>query len=298
MSDSLSNNQCWRLSCVLSVYDAIAISDYLDEYDCTVSCFEDVDNNNKWHLHVFTASKEALEQVESVIYEKFHEFGIKLKFKIEQLDDIDWVDETQKRFKPFSVGRFYIHSSYYKDDKKPNNLIPIEIDAKMSFGTGEHETTSGCLMAISELSGKKLSPKSILDMGCGSAILTIAAGKIWSSAQLVAVDINHSCVDVAKENLAINNITNPFVLAQSEGYAAKEIKPYAPYDLILCNILATPLINMSSSLKRNLKSGGTAVLSGLLKSQENDVREAHEELGLELKNRYALGQWITLVYKK
>ncbi len=288
---------CWQLECLLNVNDAITVADALEAFECTVSCFESEQNNTKWVVRVFTESKQILEQVKHEISVKAAELKIDIPTRVEQLENVDWVSETQKRFKPFAVGKFFIHSSYYKNEEIPTGLIAIEVDAKMAFGTGEHETTTGCMQALCDISDSGFMPQKILDMGCGSGILAIAAAKLWPKAQLVAADIEAPSVEVTKENFIINGIKNKAVIVQSDGYMAKEVGEHAPYDLILCNILAAPLIAMAKELKSHLRAEGKAVLSGLLACQQDEVIPAHEKVGLTLSSRYPLGQWMSLVFK-
>lgn len=297
MFDTKESNACWEIECLLPISDAISLSDALDEHGFTSSCFENSDEQHIWHLRIFIETEEELILAQDVISTNAGNLGIKVEMKISKLDDIDWVSETQKRFKPFAVGKFFIHSSYYNDEEVPSDLISIEIDAKMAFGTGEHETTTGCLQAISELKENGFEPKNVLDMGCGSAILAIAAAKLWPNITIVAADIETASVEVSKENFQINNVNNKLVVVQSDGYAAREISKEAPYDLILCNILATPLIVLAGALKVHLADNGRAVLSGLLNVQRDDVMEAHNENGLELTKLYEVGTWDILVLK-
>lgn len=290
-------NACWQIEAILPISDAIALSDSLDEFGYTSSCFENEDNNRLWHLRLFVDTEDELIQAQNHITSNAYDLDIPLNISTTLLENLDWVTETQKRFKPFSVGRFFIHSSYYKDHETKANQIAIEIDAKMAFGTGEHETTTGCMQAINQLMDKKRSFNTILDMGCGSAILAIAAAKLWPKAKLVAADIEPASVAVAKENMVINHIHNKTIIVESDGYEAREVGKNAPYDLILCNILATPLVVLAGALKSHLAEGGIAILSGLLASQKREVLHAHEEHGLKLIAEYPIGKWQTLVLK-
>jgi ribosomal protein L11 methyltransferase len=289
---------CWQLECMLAVGDAITLTESLDEL-CSVSCFEDEEDHSMWRVRAFATNMEMVSDIKDIMVKTASNLGYPaLQVSIEHLAHLDWVSETQKRFKPFTVGAFYIHSSYYNDAEKPLGYIPIEVDAQMAFGTGEHETTHGCLLALSDLKQKGFIPKKVLDMGCGSGILAIAAAKLWPDAYIVAADIELPSVEITTENMRINSVPNPCTIIQSNGYEAKEIVSDSPYDLIMANILAAPLISMAGDVKLHLAQEGVCVLSGLLQIQEEDVLTAHQAQDLTLRYRYPKGDWVSLVCGK
>ncbi|NBO19436.1 MAG: 50S ribosomal protein L11 methyltransferase, partial [Proteobacteria bacterium] len=164
------------------------------------------------------------------------------------------------------------------------------------FGSGEHGTTSCCLKALEWLSKSK-SPRSLLDMGTGSGILAIAAAKLWR-VPVVAVDLDPVAVRVTQENVRINREQMLVKSAVSDGYSGDMVKKNAPYDIIVANILARPLIELAPELAKNLSGNGYAVLSGLLTSQEQQVLAAHVMQGLKLEKRFVDGEWCTLVLHK
>lgn len=202
----------------------------------------------------------------------------------------DWVAEVQASFRPIRAGRYFVHGSHI-DDTPQVGLIPILMDAGAAFGTGEHETTSGCLLALDALA-KSHRFSRVLDMGCGSGILAIAAAKSWSC-RADAVDIDEVSVRVARENMALNGVTVPVRCWRSDGFRGVR----GQYDLIIANILARPLMDMAGDLKRHLKPGGYVVLSGLLVRQEPMVLWAHRAHGLRLLRRYRRNGWSALVLR-
>jgi ribosomal protein L11 methyltransferase len=211
------------------------------------------------------------------------------------LQQRDWVSEVQKSFPPIRSGRFFVYGSHYTDDI-PAEATPILIDAGMAFGSGEHETTSTCLQALDEL-GQSRDFNRLLDMGCGSGILAIAMAKIWDH-KVIAADIDPVAVSVTEENAKRNQEDDKLICCISDGYENAVIGKRAPYDLIVANILARPLVELAPELAKHLAEDGVAVLSGLLDRQEAEVLEAHAAQGLFLTKRYPQNGWHTLVLSR
>jgi ribosomal protein L11 methyltransferase len=205
----------------------------------------------------------------------------------------DWVSLVQKHFKPMRAGRFYIYGSHI-ETAVPSASIPILLDAGAAFGTGEHETTSGCLRALDALLKLRRFAR-VLDMGCGSGILAMAAAKCLKGAVLHATDIDPVSVQVAQMNAERNGLKR-IRFDCGAGYAAPLV--CGEYDLVLANILARPLMRMATDLHAHLAPGGIAVLSGLLQRQEEMVLWAHFQAGLRLHKRVRGGPWSVLVLKK
>jgi ribosomal protein L11 methyltransferase len=197
-------------------------------------------------------------------------------------------------FPPIHTGAFFVYGSHYKDPV-PAGLIPLKIDAATAFGSGEHETTRGCLLALEYLRDNKF--KNGLDMGCGSGILAIAMTKLWPQIKVTAVDIDPESVVVTKRHSMMNNVSNIHVEA-GDGYRTPVVGKNAPYDIVTANILANPLIAMAPDLAAALTPGGYAVLSGLLRRQREDVVTAHTKQGLSLIKTTEMGEWQTLILKK
>ncbi len=216
-------------------------------------------------------------------------------YKAEPLPPTDWVSESQKSLPPITAGRVYIHGSHVTETP-PEGSISLLIDANQAFGTGRHETTRGCLLALQDLRSQGFVYERALDMGCGSGVLAMAMTRLWSR-PVLAVDNDRDSVLVAQENLRLNSLSSAVRAELSDGYNSDVVRDSAPYDLIVANILAGPLCEMADDLAANLASGGYAVLSGLLDHQEGEVGDRHLAVGLELVARYPLDEWMTLVLR-
>ena len=213
---------------------------------------------------------------------------------IEPLAEQNWVDETHRRFPPLAVGRFRVQGSHA--EPPPPGRVPLIIDAAMAFGTGEHATTRACLVLLDRRM-RRPPPRRILDMGCGTAILAIAAAKVWHR-PVVAVDIDARAARTARENARQNGVATLVATGVSDGYASRLVRRGRPYDLVLANILARPLVRLAPDLARHLAPGGLAILSGLLVWQEAAVIAAHRAQGLSLCARMRIGEWSALAVRK
>ena len=213
-------------------------------------------------------------------------------FEIAPLPDIDWVAESQKALPPLRAGRFWVYGSHVSA-APPAASIPLRIDANAAFGTGRHESTRGCLIALSELARHRRFRRP-LDLGCGSGVLAIAMTKLWA-VPVLAADSDRVAVAVTRTNAAINHVAPRLQAVVSDGYRSRAVARGAPFDLIVANILAEPLSAMAGDLARHLAPGGTAVLSGLLAAQQQAVLARHRAAGLRLAGRLRFGDWVTLV---
>ncbi len=210
--------------------------------------------------------------------------------RVERLPDIDWVTESHKALPAIQAGPFYVYGAHV-GAPAPEGSIPILIEAGPAFGTGRHESTLGCLLALADLARKRR-PARALDMGCGSGLLAIAIAKLWGC-PVRAIDNDPEAVRAAAGNAAANGVGALIAARLGEGYHAAALGAEARFDLIAANILAAPLTAMAPGLKRHLAPGGVAVLSGLLEDQAGAVIAAHAPLSLV--RRIPLGGWVTLV---
>lgn len=213
-----------------------------------------------------------------------------------QLEPIDWVKQVQKDFPPFTMGRFYVHGSHAKEDK-PKNRFPLLIDAAAAFGTGEHATTAGCLLALVREHRLRGYAPEILDMGCGTAILGIGAAYLWKHARITACDNDAVAVEVSAINLRANRVRNRSGAWVSDGYRHARVRK-KKYDIVVANILAKPLMRMARQAVTVMKPDATLILSGLLNEQENMVLAAHRMQGLHLVHRIRRGKWSILVLSR
>lgn len=205
-----------------------------------------------------------------------------LEATFEKLEEKNWLEENMKSFIPVEVGSFYIHGS----NQMPKGKIPLMIDASGAFGSGHHESTCGCLMAIDKFACRRA-----LDLGTGSGILAMAIAK-RHGAEVVACDNDPDSVRIAKENMAANGVQA--LVLYSDGFS--QIK--GTFDLIVANILARPLCRMAEGFAGHLEKEGRVILSGLLVEQKESVKERFEEAGLHCIEELDLGQWSTLILRR
>jgi ribosomal protein L11 methyltransferase len=211
---------------------------------------------------------------------------------VEKLPETDWLGESLRSFPPIDAGRFQLRGSHIADPV-PAGRITLIVDAGAAFGSGEHASTKGCLLALDELL-KRRRFAHVLDMGCGSGVLALAAVKA-RPARALAVDIDAQAARIAGENAKRNGVAARLRAAPSDGYKSRLVRRAAPYDLIFANILARPLVRMARPLADHLAPGGVAILAGLLNRQERLVLAAHRAQGLALVARVRLDGWSTLV---
>jgi ribosomal protein L11 methyltransferase len=211
------------------------------------------------------------------------------------LPDTDWIRLSQEGLPPVRAGRFFVYGAH-DQGKVPDGVIPMRIEAGLAFGTGHHETTALCLAALSELFRRRRYTN-VLDLGCGTGLLAIGAAKLWNR-RVTASDIDPVAVDVTREN-AIANGTGPLVHAvTADGLNAPALSAAAPYDLILANILAGPLTRLARDIAHATAKGGTIVLSGLLRDQENLVLSFYRPQGLILRATHRDGPWSALILER
>ncbi len=213
------------------------------------------------------------------------------------LPSTDWLAENVESFQPFRVGKFYIHDRQHRQPAPPGTLA-IEIDAATAFGTGLHASTRGCLKALDRLARAWESHHgAILDLGCGSGILAIAAAKRLRG-PVLAADIDREAVRVTRRNARRNGAQGRVRAVRSDGMGAGAVAAGGPYMLVLANILARPLTRMAPALSRHLAPDGTLVLSGLLVEQERQVLAAYANFGMVLAARWRDQGWSTLTLRR
>jgi ribosomal protein L11 methyltransferase len=208
--------------------------------------------------------------------------------------DADWVRKSQARFPPVVAGRFEVRGSHVRSRLAPER-IAIRLDAGAAFGTGRHESTRGCLVALDRL-GPRHRPRRMLDLGCGSGILAIAMAKLWSG-DVIAADVDPIAVEVAAANARDNGVAERIRACVSRGFANPALRG-RPFDVIAANILAAPLVRMAPALAGRLARGGVAILSGLLVAQRAAVVAAYARAGLAPADEVALGEWTTVVLRR
>ncbi|HYJ53637.1 MAG TPA: 50S ribosomal protein L11 methyltransferase [Allosphingosinicella sp.] len=221
---------------------------------------------------------------------------------IERVPAADWVTLSQQGLEPIHAGRFYVHTPAHRDTV-PAGTIAFEIDAGRAFGTGQHETTTGCLMALDRLKATGAHFSNLADIGTGTGLLAFAAMRLWPAARAVASDIDPVAIEVAAENAKVNRIPVGRARGQIElivaaGVDHPRLQTRAPYDLLIANILAGPLIELAPALAGALAPGGRLILAGLLDSQAAAVGSAYRRQGMMAAGRIDRGDWPTLVMRK
>ncbi len=281
------------LTTLPSAAAAEALATALEELDPApggVGTFEIEDGSGRWEVGAyFDAPPDA---VALALLAAAHGAA---PFAVSELPETDWVAKVRRELAPVEAGRFFVHGSH-DADKVPADRIGLLIEAAMAFGTGHHGTTLGCLQALDRLEATGLRCARIADIGCGTAVLAMAAAHLWpDAAPLLASDIDAVAVEVATANLEVNGMTGRVRCVEAAGFAHPELAAAAPFDLIVANILMGPLIELAPDMAAHLAPGGHVVLSGLLVDQAEAVQAAYGEVGLAPTDRTDIGDWATLV---
>jgi ribosomal protein L11 methyltransferase len=225
----------------------------------------------------------------------------KIQPEVEEIADQDWLALSQAGLQPIKAGRYYVHTKHYAD-AVPSGSYALEIAGGQAFGTGSHATTEGCLRTLSDLSRHKRFDR-VLDLGTGTGILLFGVARHWRRARMIGSDIDAPSIDVAIENAQINHLRTGRRRGQMELVAAaglhhRHLRACAPYDLLIANILAGPLIALSPSISRAVERGGHLMLAGLLATQEAAVSAAYANRGFVKVGRRQIGDWPTLLLRK
>lgn len=250
------------------------------------------DGETEWRLDAYFGEPPDMDAINGLAAN----IGAPPAGEIEELPDIDWVAHSLEGLGVVRCGRFVLYG-VHDADKLPNEEgdIPIRIDANQAFGTGHHPTTAGCLVLLDRFAG--WAPKSILDLGCGSAVLAIAAAKLWDR-DILASDIDADSVEIAAENARLNEVGDRVKTLTAEGFDHPEIAEAAPFDFVFANILAGPLVELAPAMGEHVAKNGRALLAGLMSAQEERVTEAYEAAGFRLINRLEQPSWPILLFVK
>jgi len=221
--------------------------------------------------------------------------------QIDRLGEDDWVTMSQQGLEPIRAGRFFVHTPTHRDTV-PEGAVALEIDAGLAFGTGQHATTAGCLAALDKLASKGAEFANIADIGTGTGLLAFAAMALWPEARCIATDVDPIAIDVTRDNAAINRVplgggAGELLLVVADGMESELLTARAPFDLLIANILAGPLIDLAPAFAKAVAPGATIILAGLLNSQADAVIAAYDALGMKLVER-GLDEWTVLVLRK
>ena len=220
------------------------------------------------------------------------------RFTAEQLPDTDWLTASQTGLEPIRAGQFFVHTPEHPAQTDPG-VRDFVIPASQAFGTGQHATTAGCLTMLSEMKARGVTVKNCADIGTGTGLLAFAALHLWPRALATASDIDAVCLSVIDENVRANGVAlggraGELAMLVADGMDHPLLRARGPYDLIIANILAGPLIDLAPQFAKTLVPGGHLLLAGLLVSQEPQVRSACRRAGLRIAERLVIGDWSIL----
>ena len=247
-----------------------------------------------WRIHAYFAEQPTTQEL--VLLRRL---AADCEPEVEHLEDTtDWVTMSQQGLGPIRAGRFFVHTPMHYADR-PVDTTNFEIDAGLAFGTGQHDTTAGCLAALDRLEAAGKRFRNIADIGTGTGLLAFAAMALWPEAKAIGTDIDEIAVKVSEENAAINGVRlghgpGELLLAVADGMDHPLTQARAPYDLLIANILAGPLIELAPAFSKSVAPGATLILAGLLDSQADTVIAAYQAKGMKVVER-GDDEWSVLV---
>jgi ribosomal protein L11 methyltransferase len=284
-----------QLSTALTKEQAYALVDAVSERDdlaVTASAHE-IEETGEWVFEATCLEEPSLEAFEALARDVL---GGSVSFSLEAIDpSVNWVEKSLEGLQPVRAGGFFIHGSH-DTHRVPAGVDAILIDAAQAFGTGHHETTTGCLEAIDRLLKRKR-PTNAIDVGTGTGVLAIALAKRLRR-RVLASDIDPIAVDTAAQNARDNGVGRWVQTIEAQGLDHARIIAAAPFDLVVANILAGPLIALAPDMNRMVAPGTTIILSGILLRQAPRVAAAYVALGMAIRFRILKKEWATLVLEK
>ncbi|MEN9409600.1 MAG: hypothetical protein RL216_1574 [Pseudomonadota bacterium] len=257
-----------------------------------VGVFEIEDDSGLWEVGAYFLEKPDMVMLEVIALA----FGAK-PFALSELPEIDWVAKVRRELSPVEAGRFFVFGSH-DADKVPAGRVALQIEATVAFGTGHHGTTLGCLRAFDRLFEGGFRPARVADIGCGTAVLAMAAAAVLPEALVIASDIDEVAVEVAVANVGINGLAGRVECLEAAGFGHARLAEAGPFDLVFANILKGPLIELAPDMAAHVAKGGLAILSGLLVVQAEAVTAAYVAAGFALEAREDIGEWSTLVLRR
>ena len=283
----------YRVHCLLPRADAERLSDILAGMDPSPAAAVSVEEASRvsWSLDAFCIDEDLANEAAAIIEREVS--GVSAS--VVELEDKDWVAVSLAGLPAVLAGPFIV-AGWHELAHLEGGRIPIWIEAGPAFGTGHHGTTKGCMQALAlELARKR--PRRVLDIGTGSGVLALGAVKRGVTYAL-GTDMDKESIRIAHENRKNNKAGRKLKLLHARGAGHATIRAGAPYDLVLANILAKPLVGLAPEIARLVAPGGRVILSGLLTHQEPQVKAAYAGRGFTLKHRRRLNGWSTLVYQR
>lgn len=283
LSTPLTKDQAYALVDAVMAREDIAV---------TASAHEN-EETGEWVFEATCTSEPDLEAFNAVARETL---GGNVSFAVETIDpSVNWVAKSLEGLQPVIAGGFYVHGSH-EDTPPPGGLTAIRIDAAQAFGTGHHETTTGCLEAIDKAL-KRRRFRSMLDVGTGTGVLAIALAK-RTHLPVLASDIDPIAVKTTVENARDNGVGRYIIAIEATGLEHRQIATGAPYDMIVANILAAPLVALAPGMRKIAEAGATVILSGILVHQAPRVISAYAQQGIVLRHKLIKKEWATLVLER
>lgn len=290
--------ESWKLSlpCTKAEADALvgdvpAIEEF-DPLPTLMTSEPDADRPDEWRIDVYVEGAPSPELIAAVASLAPSAADGP---EVARLEDQDWVTLSQAFLEPIRAGRFHVHTAAHAGDV-PEGAVPFLIEAGRAFGTGHHETTTGCLEMLDRLATEGHAFRNVADIGTGTGLLAFAARALWPDAAFVASDVDPVAIDVTLENMRKNAIPDDAVaLFTCPGVDHADLARIGPFDLLIANILAGPLIELAPSFAQVVGRHGRVMLAGLLANQEEAVTTAYEACGFQLSERHQRGDWPTLV---
>lgn len=279
----------WRLTLPCTRAEAEAIDAAEIAIDAVLMTTEEVEDDvERWRLDAYSEAEPDAAMIAAI--RALVPSAAEVAPLVEPLYDEDWVTLSQAALEPIREGRFVVHTSAHPIDP-PAGGRAFLIDAGRAFGTGHHATTSGCLKMLDAMAGQHFA--NIIDIGTGTGLLAFAARHLWPEARVMATDIDPMAIDVTRENAAANAVADVELIV-ADGALDDAITAAAPYDLIVANVLAGPLVSMAPELAAIATPGATIVLAGLLETQRDQVVEAYAACGCTLVQTDRRGDWTIL----
>jgi len=295
----------WIVSLPCTREEAEALSGEIPELDvlpdAPVVVTREIDEEaGEWQLDAYVDDKPAPELLK--LLQALIPSAKGKKPTVSELPEEDWVTLSQQGLEPVHAGRFFVHTSSYAD-RVPPGTTPFLIDASQAFGTGGHDTTAGCLAMLDRLARAGAAPRNIADIGTGTGLLAFAAMALWPCAKTIASDIDPASIFVTRDNAGINGVPlgrggGRLALAVAPGTDHPAIRHRAPYDLVIANILAGPLITLAPDIAAATAPGGHAILAGLIARQMEPVLAAYRAQGFRLAARGGSAEWPCLLLVK
>ena len=287
----------WRvtLACTRAEAEAVPDNDHLFQFSdappVIVADEPDPHAPDDWRIHAYFSDQPTTQEL--VLLKRMAAGG---EPEVEHLGEDDWVTMSQAGLEPIRAGRFFVHTPSHTAD---GQAINFEIEAGLAFGTGQHDTTAGCLAALDRLERSGNSYANVADIGTGTGLLAFAALALWPQAKAIATDIDPIAIDVSADNARINHVpighdAGELLLVAADGMDHEMLVARAPFDLLIANILAGPLIELAPSFARMVTPGASLVLAGLLDTQADAVIAAYQTEGMTVAER-GTGEWCVLV---